>query len=175
MNPIPTPYDITPVPYIPYAPGIRDWIVLAILLAVAGAAVIRLTRYRMTRSASPLESAQAELARIEETVPGAYLSRAACFSASQITKRAIDAAFGTHLHAASLSEVQTLAASDPSDTLREIAGILAGWDIAKFGRSDETAVPREQVRTVRMLLVTLRHRGIAPLEQHTSEGASDDP
>lgn len=175
MTPIPTPYDITPIPYIPYAPGLSDWIALAIILAAGGVGIVRFTRYQMTRSASPLESACAELARLDGTVVGPSLSRGACFSASQITKRAIDAAFGTNLHAASLSELQTLAASHPSDILREIVEILAGWDIAKFGRSNETTVPRDQVRTVRMLLVTLRHRGIAPLGERASEGASDDP
>lgn len=175
MTPIPTPYDITPLPYIPYGPGLRDWIVLALILTVVGAIVFRITRHRLIRSASPLESARAELARLEGAARGPYLSRAACFSASQMTKRGIDAAFSTTLHAASLSEIQSLASSHPSETVREIAAILAEWDVAKFGRSDETTIPREQVRTVRLLLVTLLHRGISAGGERSPEGGSDEP
>lgn len=175
MTPLPTPYDITPVPAIPYTPGFRDWILLGAFLAGCGAFVFSFTRQRIRQSISPLESARSELTRLEESLPTAFLMRNDCFSASQTTKRAIDAAFRTNLHAASLDELQRLGESHTSDTLRKIVHILAGWDVAKFGRCDETAIPREQLRSVRMLLVSLMHHGIAPAKDGNAGGTSNDP
>lgn len=161
MTPLPTPYDITPIPHIPYAPGLRDWLILASILAACAIALLSITRQRIRRSVSPLERARTQLAHLEESLHGPHLSRANCFTASQTTKRAIDAALGTDLHAATIDELQALSESHPSEALREIAGMLASWDRAKFGRTDETAIPREQIFTVRMHLVTLGHRGLA--------------
>jgi hypothetical protein len=173
MNSQPTPYDITAIPFIPYAPGAHAWVALAVVLLCFGLVIVRLTRRRIARSSSPLDLACSELYSLERSISTPHLPRDACFAVSQITKRGIDAAFDTELHASSATALEEMSRSHPSEILRSIAGILALCDIAKFDPTADTAVQRDTLQQLRLLLVSLKHRGIAasPENPTTEEGA----
>lgn len=171
MKPLPTPYDITAIPHIPYIPTLRDWVILFSLLLVIALGIIALTRIRPARRRSPIERARYELNRLEQSSGDAALSRDICFTASQRVKWAIDTTFGTALHAAGIELLEQLAVQHPDDVARAILSILAELDREKYGKAEYTTITGEGLRQLQILLAQVSHRGwksgaeSLPLEQ----------
>ncbi len=158
--PIPTPYDITAVPYIPYAPSWLAWVALVVTVALGGCLTIWITRRRSLPSLSPCDAALRELSSIENRRPGAVLSRQECIAVSLIARRAIDASYHLGVHSMGSTQLRELASSHPRETIRDIATILADLESAKFSLDEESTIPRTQIGALRLLFVALSHQAI---------------
>lgn len=159
--PIPTPYDITTVPYIPYTPSWLAWVALVITVGLGGCLTIWITRRRNPPSHSPSDAVLQELSSIENAGSGAFLSRQECVAASLIVRRALDASYHLGVHAMGSNQLRDLATSHPHESIRDIATILAELDTAKFLIGEESTISRSQLGALRVLFVVLRHQTIS--------------
>ena len=175
MKPLPTPYDITAIPHIPYTPVMRDWVILFFILLAVALGIIVITRIRLTRRTSPLERVRYDLTRLEQSAGGAALSREICFAASQRVKWAIDMTFGTVLHSAGIEMIEQLAVQHPDEVARAILAILAQLDREKYCQAEHTTITGESLRELRMLLAQVLHRGWkGDAKNAAPEGTHDD-
>jgi len=175
MKPLPTPYDITAIPHIPYIPVVRDWVILIFLLLGVALGIILITRIRLTRRTSPLERARHDLMRLERAAGDAALSREICFTASQRVKWAIDMSFGTALHSAGIETIEQLSVQHPDKVARAIVAILAQLDREKYCQAEHTTITGESLRELRILLAQVLHSGWKrDAENAAPEGTHDD-
>lgn len=159
MKPLPTPYDITSIPHIPYTPGQADWLILGGFFLVVALLILAFTRVRVLRRVSPLERVKKELKQIEERGIERAAQRDLSALVSQRVKWGIDSTFGSTLHAAGIATLERLSIEHPDEEARRILGILARLDREKYAPPGPSTMTIDTVREVRDRLITIQNRG----------------
>lgn len=139
--PLPTPYDIAPIPYFPSSPGLREWIAFVVLGLVA---LLLLQTRRAGGSGKPALHApkviaREALSRILAEASAAQISpeamRRALFEASLVLRRLVGAATGVPAAELTSSELQAMAESETaplSGPARDLIRVALTLDEYKF-------------------------------------------
>jgi hypothetical protein len=155
MQPLPTPYDITPLPAFAYAPGLSDWLLVVGLLSVLCVLVFVVSRFRgKRRSLDPFAVAISELGSLSANrgmKPKEALARA-----SLLVKR-----LGEHLNAGPLPhmtprELHTFVAQGTSPELIALINEAAAIDDLRFAPEILPEEVQTRLRRLENLVCTLR-------------------
>ena len=127
-QPLPTPYDITPIPFFPIVPGIVAWIIVAIIAMVIAAIIARVPLSRRGSPASALNTAEKELRSLQsrEIEPKELLS-----GASLIIRRLLAALTSLNLRSATAAEIREFAQAQP-DSIQSLLRAAATIEETRF-------------------------------------------
>lgn len=140
MNePIPTPFDITSIPYIAWEPGARDWMlafsVFAAALVGIGLAAL-LLRLRSTDRA--LTRLLKQLSESSVSAPGLE-----CERFSRLCRRILSFLVGLDLSGCTAQELRGMAQATQDEREAEMLGIVAAiedWAYAPAGAADPATI-----------------------------------
>lgn len=155
---IPTPYDITDIPVVPWAPGSREWI-LVCGIALLGALIIFVTR-RKNRSRKRTKVVDLFLQEVDHATRGgapAQLERLA-----HLSRRIVEYMSQREISTLSPSELEQASKESSSPSLAIVLRELAEFEVSMYERPspehhDKTATSAERLaRAVRVYVESAR-------------------
>ena len=127
-NPLPTPYDIVPIPYFPVEPGLLAWLAVGVAAILVGLLIARIPLSRRSAPASAVATAQRELAALSQRSPEA---KELLGEASLIIRRLLAALGAVNLRSASAPEIRQLSQSQP-EQIRPVLEAAARIEETRF-------------------------------------------
>lgn len=139
---IPTPFDITPIPHIPWEPGAVSWVVAVMTLLLVSAAVALWGRYgRSSRNERALRRLLRELSALQASKAGPE-----CERFSRLARRIFSSLVGIDLAGCSPDELRRLAAA--TEDLEEAEALRLIAQIEEFAYAPASAPRPEPISAV---------------------------
>lgn len=140
---IPTPFDISPIPVIPWSPGLENWVTTLILMALAYATILGYRRVTSSRSFAAATVLQAELRHIKPLDSHADQQRLI-----KLTQRALIFLANCDIRGLASEELLALSAQEDYASVRKLLAPLAALESYQYAPPHIQGEPeiREQAR-----------------------------
>lgn len=145
MGPELTPYDITSVPHIAYAPGYAEW--ASFLLVVFTFIAFKWLRqiFRTNRRNAALKNALSGLERIHADARDGFLGKADLEKGSLIIKRFLSIVGGIPLEHRSSGELAEFLKHANNPEVRTLCDHLIEFDTMKYRQEDTGLLPKAAI------------------------------
>ena len=117
---LPTPFDITPIPYVAWEPNAESWVIVAATFAVILAFLLARSLFWRGARERAVRQLLRELARSQASGPGA-----ACERYSRLARRILSFLVGIDLSGCSADELRRLASASGDQRESEVLELLA--------------------------------------------------
>ena len=135
MDPLPTPFDIAPVPGVPFTPSLLLWLIVLGLLLIPCILVVIIGRRSSRKPLAPITLATRQLKELAlESTTKQIASEAAL-----ILKRLLAAQFGLAVEALSGEELTRMGMEERSELARVLAPLIGELDQVRFSASEDGA------------------------------------
>jgi hypothetical protein len=140
---IPTPFDISPIPVIPWSPGIESWITTIILIALAYATILGYRRVLSSRRFVAATVLQTELSHIQPLDNHADRQRLI-----KLTQRALIFLTSCDVRGLSSEELVALSTQESDGSVRKLLALLAALENDQYAPPHSHSDPeiREHAR-----------------------------
>lgn len=151
VTPIPTPFDLTALPPLPYQPQPSAWLMLILMGLLAGAIALLAGRWRPGKAAPPDVTAQTirRLGELEaQSTRNTDAGRRAAAEASVIVRRLVSLVTDIKIESVTPAELEKLASSPNPGPIAAIIDELRELDAQRYS-PENLSEPGRKIRRLR--------------------------